>query len=176
VTGQFLSIDPDVATTDQPYVFTNDDSLNATDPLGEDDAGWQYVQNCDASPACADAPFTWQEGLAIVLNAADMFGPDEVGVGEIVDAGADDLAANSEAESASESADKKFNEDQQALVQLAKEGARKGVTSEEAATLKEWAKELNMTSRGPEIHPGGDGWASENVHFHLGPINHIPVR
>jgi RHS repeat-associated protein len=33
-TGQFLSIDPDVATTGQPYVFTNDDPLNATDPLG----------------------------------------------------------------------------------------------------------------------------------------------
>jgi hypothetical protein len=33
-TDQFLSIDPEVATTDQPYVFTNDDPLNATDPLG----------------------------------------------------------------------------------------------------------------------------------------------
>jgi len=27
-TDQFLSIDPDVATTNQPYVFTNDDPLN----------------------------------------------------------------------------------------------------------------------------------------------------
>jgi hypothetical protein len=33
-TGQFMSIDPDVATTDQPYVFTDDDPLNGTDPLG----------------------------------------------------------------------------------------------------------------------------------------------
>jgi RHS repeat-associated protein len=33
-TDQFLSIDPDVATTDQPYVFTNDDPLNAEDPMG----------------------------------------------------------------------------------------------------------------------------------------------
>jgi RHS repeat-associated protein len=33
-TDQFLSIDPKVAQTDQPYVFTNDNSLNATDPLG----------------------------------------------------------------------------------------------------------------------------------------------
>lgn len=31
---QFLSIDPDVATTGQPYSFTGDDPLNATDPLG----------------------------------------------------------------------------------------------------------------------------------------------
>jgi RHS repeat-associated protein len=33
-TDQFLSIDPDVATTNQPYVFTNDDPLNGTDPTG----------------------------------------------------------------------------------------------------------------------------------------------
>lgn len=33
-TDQFLSIDPDRLTTDQPYPFVNDDPLNATDPLG----------------------------------------------------------------------------------------------------------------------------------------------
>jgi hypothetical protein len=33
-TDQFLSIDPAVAATDQPYVFTNDDPLNAEDPTG----------------------------------------------------------------------------------------------------------------------------------------------
>ncbi|MEO9180359.1 MAG: RHS repeat-associated core domain-containing protein, partial [Acidimicrobiales bacterium] len=33
-TDQFLSIDPDVMATDQPYVFTNDDPLNGTDPTG----------------------------------------------------------------------------------------------------------------------------------------------
>jgi hypothetical protein len=30
-----MSIDPDVATTNQPYVFTNDDPLNSEDPLGD---------------------------------------------------------------------------------------------------------------------------------------------
>jgi uncharacterized protein RhaS with RHS repeats len=33
-TGQFLSVDPDVAMTDQPYSFTGDNPLNWTDPLG----------------------------------------------------------------------------------------------------------------------------------------------
>jgi hypothetical protein len=33
-TDQFLSIDPDVAATDQPYLFTNDNPLNAEDPMG----------------------------------------------------------------------------------------------------------------------------------------------
>jgi predicted GIY-YIG superfamily endonuclease len=31
-----LSVDPDVAETGQPYAFTGDDPLNATDPLGLD--------------------------------------------------------------------------------------------------------------------------------------------
>lgn len=34
-----MSIDPDVATTDQPYVFTNDDPLNSEDPLGSSSKG-----------------------------------------------------------------------------------------------------------------------------------------
>jgi hypothetical protein len=33
-TDQFLSVDPDVAETGQPYAFTGDDPLNATDPTG----------------------------------------------------------------------------------------------------------------------------------------------
>lgn len=33
-TDQFLSVDPDLAKTGQPYAFTNDDPLNMADPLG----------------------------------------------------------------------------------------------------------------------------------------------
>jgi hypothetical protein len=33
-TDQFISVDPDVAETGQPYAFTGDDPLNETDPLG----------------------------------------------------------------------------------------------------------------------------------------------
>jgi RHS repeat-associated protein len=33
-TDQFLSIDPDVATTNQPYAYVGDNPLNATDPMG----------------------------------------------------------------------------------------------------------------------------------------------
>jgi hypothetical protein len=33
-TDQFLSVDPDLAETGQPYAFTGDDPLNKTDPLG----------------------------------------------------------------------------------------------------------------------------------------------
>jgi hypothetical protein len=34
-TDQFLSVDPALAQTGQPYAFTGDDPLNATDPLGD---------------------------------------------------------------------------------------------------------------------------------------------
>jgi RHS repeat-associated protein len=37
-TDQFLSIDPDIANTDQPYVYAGDNPLNSCDPLGEDPA------------------------------------------------------------------------------------------------------------------------------------------
>ena len=33
-TDQFISVDPDVAETGQPYAYTGDDPLNSTDPLG----------------------------------------------------------------------------------------------------------------------------------------------
>jgi hypothetical protein len=35
-TGQFLSVDPDVAETGQPYAYTDDDPVNAIDPDGLD--------------------------------------------------------------------------------------------------------------------------------------------
>ena len=38
-TDQFISIDPAVAQTNQPYVYVNDNPLNATDPLGQC-GGW----------------------------------------------------------------------------------------------------------------------------------------
>ena len=35
-TDSFISVDPAVQSTDQPYVFVNGDPLNSTDPLGQD--------------------------------------------------------------------------------------------------------------------------------------------
>ncbi|MGO8862227.1 MAG: RHS repeat-associated core domain-containing protein, partial [Acidimicrobiales bacterium] len=35
VTGQFLSIDPDLATTNQPYAYVGDDPVNGSDPSGD---------------------------------------------------------------------------------------------------------------------------------------------
>jgi RHS repeat-associated protein len=40
-TDQFLSVDPDVAETGEPYAFTGNDPLNVTDPLGL--RGWYCI-------------------------------------------------------------------------------------------------------------------------------------
>lgn len=34
-TGQFLSVDPDLAETDQPYAYAGDDPVNESDPTGD---------------------------------------------------------------------------------------------------------------------------------------------
>jgi hypothetical protein len=60
-TDQFMSIDPDVATTNQPYLFTNDDPLNAEDPLGESAAS-RWI-------ACL--------ALALAANCFSQFGANE---------------------------------------------------------------------------------------------------
>jgi hypothetical protein len=58
-TDSFISVDPDVQQTDQPYVFVNGDPLNATDPLGlQGGAGIEAAQEyrnavakkCDGHP------------------------------------------------------------------------------------------------------------------------------
>jgi hypothetical protein len=69
----------------------------------------------------------------------------------------------------------RFTEDQNALIQLAKNAKRRGgLTEEEGKILKEWGDEYNVPVRGPESHPGR-GFGS-NPHYHVGPVQHIPVR
>jgi RHS repeat-associated protein len=55
-TDQFLSVDPDVAQTDQPYVFTNDDPLNLEDPLGMEALKSVVLQEDAAAKRCKDNP------------------------------------------------------------------------------------------------------------------------
>jgi hypothetical protein len=38
-TGQFMSVDPDLADTDQPYAYAGDDPVNEGDPLGDASTG-----------------------------------------------------------------------------------------------------------------------------------------
>jgi hypothetical protein len=69
----------------------------------------------------------------------------------------------------------RFTEDQNALIQPAKNAkSRGGLTEEEGKILEDWGNEYSVPVRGPEAHPGR-GFGS-NPHYHVGPVQHIPVR
>jgi hypothetical protein len=46
-TGQFLSVDPDVAETDAPFSYAGDDPVNQWDPLGLADVGIRSESQCE---------------------------------------------------------------------------------------------------------------------------------
>ncbi len=72
-TDQFLSVDPEVAQTDQPYVFTNDDPLNDEDPLG---TCWICSVFSSAARAVAKVVIVVTAATAVVtLDVADAFDP-----------------------------------------------------------------------------------------------------
>jgi hypothetical protein len=52
-TDQFLSVDPKVSQTDQPYAFAGDSPLNATDPLGLSISGTNG-ESCISLSACSN--------------------------------------------------------------------------------------------------------------------------
>ncbi|MEO6597255.1 MAG: Hint domain-containing protein [Planctomycetota bacterium] len=66
--------------------------------------------------------------------------------------------------------------DQAALVQLANEHKKKGLTASEAGTMKQWADETGMSFRGPESHPTAGSAVSRAPHYHVAGVGHIPAR
>ena len=68
----------------------------------------------------------------------------------------------------------RYTPDQRALIQLARHAKRHDVTLREAATLRAWAREVGLRSRGPEAHPGRP--YGRYPHIHIGPIHHIRIR
>ncbi len=71
-TDSFISVDPDVQSTYQPYVFVNDDPLNGTDPLGL--SGQEILNEAGQAPCQGACPsmFTqiadhWR-GITKVVN------------------------------------------------------------------------------------------------------------
>ena len=66
-----------------------------------------------------------------------------------------------------------FNENQDALIRLAKEN-KAGVTRENAQTLIDWANEYGINNHGPMIHEGRRGYWSTIEHIKIKNI-HIPI-
>jgi uncharacterized protein RhaS with RHS repeats len=91
--GQFISVDPDVASTGEPYAFAGSDPVNSSDPSGlilvgsneesapfelQEEEDWIAEANVVATTGkgAADAVFT--EGLQIRGNFPRTAGPDSV--------------------------------------------------------------------------------------------------
>jgi uncharacterized protein RhaS with RHS repeats len=69
----------------------------------------------------------------------------------------------------------RFTPDQQALLDLVKETAKRkgGVTQSEVSIIKDLAKEYDVYFRGPEIHPKRN---FNLPHIHVGTLDHIIVK
>ncbi|MBQ7262124.1 MAG: hypothetical protein IJR14_00240, partial [Synergistaceae bacterium] len=67
--------------------------------------------------------------------------------------------------------------DQEALVDLAQDAQKRGVSRENAETLVKWAEEYGFK---PLIHweghAGGTNAVTQGPHFRIGPVNHIPIK
>jgi hypothetical protein len=85
-TGQFLSVDPDLAETDQPYAYASDDPVNNSDPSGLYCKNDPYTNDCArplpgppcfaGNPQCGPlpavhGPLSWANDLLQVLNVPD---------------------------------------------------------------------------------------------------------
>jgi hypothetical protein len=94
-------------------------------------------------------------------------------VGGALIPGATGLGLGVRAEKAAEKA-RKFNAEQDALIQMAKEAKRKGsVSADDAKAFGDLAREANVPFRGPETHPSRN---FTDPHVHVGPVDHIPVK
>jgi RHS repeat-associated protein len=202
-TGQFLSVDPAVGSTHSPFGYAGNNPLASTDPTGLDNCGafsWfcdavatgaqavggglstgaGWVLNNISTPAystdldpnsrtgtdlpCLEARaqnqgtgswLPYLDGAATVAQVASLLD----GAGEALDVAA---------------AASRFSGDQEALIQLAQDAKRSGVSMDEANALQSWAKEYDLSFRGPEIHPNRpimNFW-----HIHVGSVDHIPVE
>jgi len=86
------------------------------------------------------------------------------------------VAAQASPQLAQSSHSARYDEDQQAVIALAKEAkAKGGLTNAEAAILLAWAKEFNVPNHGPESHPTRPGKTNQDLHIHIGKTGHIPV-
>jgi RHS repeat-associated protein len=175
--GRFLQLDPlgFAAGNVNVYGCCANNPINSIDPLGlcsdKSDRSigfWDWVQGVlDAAGIVEPTPFC-DVGNAII----SMFR------GRWTDAGWPLLAAVpyvGDLGKAGKYGSKavKYSDDAAALIDLAKQAKRTGVSPADAETLLKWADEVNLLRRGPEVHP------KRNIdfeHIHIGPVDHIPVK
>jgi RHS repeat-associated protein len=171
-TGQFMSNDPLRGLTREPYDYAGDNPVNYGDPTG-----LLFGIELPSFEEAAEGIAGWGDTITF---GATRWAREELGDNNVNEcsaaykAGGYSGLVTAVVIPGEDIADAlRFTEDQDALIQLAKEAERTGgLTPEDAEALKEWAEEYGVTFRGPEIHPN----RNFNVpHVHIGPISHIPV-
>jgi RHS repeat-associated protein len=180
-TAQFLSVDPLEMYTGAPYNYAGDNPLNYGDPRG---LAGESIGEAPSCPPGICFPFPNRQETERAIEAAKEFGhqightASEVGHGiesvwnEVTGEG-ESSNESTQTEQSSECGELRFNGDQDALIKIAKEAQRNGLSPEDAEALREWAEEYDVPFRGPEEHPTR-GFGSQ-PHVHVGPVDHIPV-
>ena len=161
------------------YLYCLNDPVNHTDPIGR--FGWPTWAKLQAK-ASAVATGAWGFAQRVIqqINQCTLIRNVMIRGGEIWSRGNIKLAQMYNAlfgsgisGRAARQGSRAFSANQKALVELAKNAKRTGVTREEAKILLQWAKEYGVNYRGPEIHPGRavvDFW-----HIVIGPYTHIKI-
>jgi RHS repeat-associated protein len=172
-TAQFLTVDPAVSLTLAPYVYGGDNPVNYMDRAGLAEESIGEGSSC---PPGLCFPFPNGKETERGLEAAKEL-PHEIGhaVGE-VGHGAENIwneVTGNGASKPSGNEGKPYDEEEDALIKIAKGSQKTGLTPEEAETLREWAEELEMPFRGPESHDKGR--TRGKPHYHCGTVGHIPA-
>ncbi len=172
-TAQFLSVDPLEIYTGEPYSYGGDNPLNYGDPRG---LAGESIGEAPSCPPGICFPFPNTKETERAIEAAKELGH-EIGHGiesvwnEVTGQG-ESSKESTQPQSSSECGEA-YTGDQDALIKIAKEAKRNGLSPEDAEVLREWADEYDVPFRGPEEHPGRP--VGSQPHIHVGSQNHIPV-
>ena len=173
-TGRWLSNDPiGISGGLNQYVFCGNNPVNFRDPYGlcSEDEGigfWDWAQGVlDAGGIVEPTPFC-DLGSSIISMFRGNWGDAGWSLLGVVPYVGDLGKAGKYGSKAL-----KYSDEAAALVDLAKQAKRTGVSPADADTLLKWADEVHLPRRGPEIHPKR---TFDVEHIHIGPVDHIPVN
>ena len=166
-TGRYVTPDPiGLVGGINLFFYSNNDPVNSIDPYGllfDTIADIGFII-WDVYDVITDPENKGENLTALGLDVAGACVPFATGLGKGYKAGKKAL---------------KFTADQDALIKLARDAKKAGLTADESKILREWSKEYKVPYRPAvdsphEIHPNRP--IGKNPHIHVGPVDHIPVR